>query len=87
MPVKNEIMKLHLVHDGCKWLATGCGFKVSGSSLAELDLSIKKAIINSGRFAKGSRIKIDLTYDFDTIPVWLRQYMPYYFNRHLEIEV
>jgi hypothetical protein len=60
---------------------------VQGETLSALDDDIKRALQESGSHPAGARLTVFMGFDFDTIPVWLRQYHNHYFNRFISVEL
>lgn len=80
-------VELKLIHDGHEWIVSNDDFKAAGTTFEALDTSLINALRDSGNFEKGSVVKVFMGYDFDTFPVWLRQYHSHYFNRLVDVEV
>jgi len=76
-----------LVHDGRRWVVRNETFEAQGEQFETLDADLKRALLESGRFSRGERITIFMGYDFDTIPIWLRQYHTHYFNRCVTVDL
>ncbi|MFV2055054.1 MAG: DUF5395 family protein [Thiohalomonadales bacterium] len=80
-------LEFALTHDGEQWLCRNDFFIASGKSMLELDMDIRRVLINCGNYEQGSQIKVFMGFDFDTIPTWLRQYHTHYFNRTVTIDL
>jgi len=80
-------VELKLIHDGHEWIVSNDDFKAAGKTFEALDTSLINALRDSGNFEKGSVVKVFMGYDFDTFPVWLRQYHSHYFNRLVDVKV
>ena len=76
-----------LTHDGREWVVRADGIEARGADWGELDESLRRALAGSGRYPSGSRVRVFMGFDFDTLPRWLRQYHYHYFNRWVEIRV
>lgn len=76
-----------LVHDGEKWVAKGGTFVASGRTLPELDDDVGRALRERGKFKNLSSVTVFMSFDFSTIPTWLRQYASHYFNRCVTINM
>lgn len=80
-------IETRLTDNGAQWIVEGEGFAVTGRDFDELDANLREALIETGRFAEGTKVAVFMGYGFDNIPVWLRQYMPHYFNRRVTIDL
>lgn len=80
-------VELSIVFRGDQWIAGNGSITATGPTLAELDQNIKRALAASGQFAKGSTVTIYMKFDFSSIPDWIRQYSPHYFNRLVTVEI
>ncbi len=82
-------LEFALVHDGRQWVARGrdaAGTPVMarGESLPALDDDLAAALaVNQG--CKGQTLTIFMGFDTRTLPAWLRQYSPHYFNRFVTL--
>jgi hypothetical protein len=80
-------VELCLSHDGWHWVARNPAFFVKGDTLHALDERLRISLLDTGDFPPGSRVTVFMGFDFDTIPIWLRQYHSHYFNRFLTLEL
>lgn len=78
-------LEVTLAHDGCNWVATHQLFECSADTLEEVEQQISSIIRNTLKFKDQQLVKVFMGFDFDTIPIWLRQYHTHYFNRVLII--
>jgi hypothetical protein len=79
-------LELALAFEADRWIARGPGVTASGRTLAELDADVARALRAAGRFG-GGRVTVFMGFDFDTLPVWMRQYAAHYFNRTLRLDL
>lgn len=79
-------MDMVVVHDGEKWIAKNEAITVSGKSFPELDANLAAALRQEGH-RQGSRLTVFMGFDMTTIPSWIHQYAPHYFNRYVHVEV
>lgn len=75
-----------IVHDGEKWIAKNDAITVEGASFPELDANLVTALRESGKY-QGSRLTVFMGFDITTIPSWIHQYAPHYFNRYVHVEI
>lgn len=80
-------IELNLSHDGELWICRNDTLYAQGRTLLDLDRDIQRVLRDSGAYAKGSRLRVFMGFDFDTFPSWLRQYHAHYFNRTLMVEL
>lgn len=80
-------VETRLIDDGRRWIASNDFLEASGRTLNELDADLRRALEESGRFEKGSRVVVFMGFDFSRIPVWLRQYANHYFNRFVTVDL
>jgi len=64
------------------WQCNNENVTLEAGELSDLDKQIKQYIVNN--FEKGI-FNINFYFDFADFPLWMRQYMPHYFNRNLII--
>jgi len=70
-----------LYHNGTHWVAHNDFFSVSGKELEDLDRNLEKFLQDSSRFRGQGKQKVFMSFENGTIPRWIHQYMPHYFNR------
>lgn len=75
-----------IVHDGEKWIARNDALAAEGRTLPELDADLARNLRQIGTY-KGRSLTVFMGFDFATIPTWIRQYAPHYFNRVIRVEV
>ncbi len=73
-------------HDGEKWIATNDSIAIEGRSFPELDANLVESLRETGRY-DGSRLTVFMGFDITTIPSWIHQYAPHYFNRYVHVDV
>ncbi|MBO8180603.1 MAG: DUF5395 family protein [Archaeoglobus sp.] len=66
------------------WIAENEEIRAEGSSLEELDKNLAEKLRKAGY--KG-RLDILMKFDYSTIPDWMRQFHPHYFNRRVVLEI
>ncbi len=79
------MIEFTLIHDGKDWIAENPQIRVAASTLEELDRCIKASLIREGAIQPGEVKKVFMAFDNATIPQWIRQYAPHYFNRVLKV--
>jgi len=79
------MLEFILTHDGENWIAKGGTITIHGSSLEELDLELGKKLREKCYLKEHQEKKVLMTFDNATIPHWIRQYMPHYFNRIVDV--
>ncbi len=82
--IKKEIV-LRIIYKEGKWMAFNDDISVSGRTLEDLDIKLKDLLKKI--FKKGTKIKIRMEFDYNTLPFWMTQYQPYYFYRIVEYEI
>ena len=63
-----------------KWICNQDKFNCKAHTLDEIDKIVLNKFRNEG--LKG-KINISYHFDFNSFPLWMRQYMPHYFNRNI----
>ncbi|AIG98622.1 DUF5395 domain-containing protein [Archaeoglobus fulgidus] len=63
---------------GDVWVAENGEIVAEGHSLDELDRNLELELRKAGY--KG-RVEVFMKFDYSTIPEWMRQFHPHYFNR------
>ncbi|MDI3497122.1 DUF5395 domain-containing protein [Archaeoglobus sp.] len=63
---------------GDVWVAENEEIVAKGHSLDELDRNLELELRKAGY--KG-RVEVFMKFDYSTIPEWMRQFHPHYFNR------
>ncbi|ADB58681.1 DUF5395 domain-containing protein [Archaeoglobus profundus] len=66
------------------WIAEGNGLVIRADTLDELDKEIAKELKKLGY--KGT-VKVHMKFDYETIPQWIRQFHPHYFNRTVVLKI
>ena len=67
-----------------KWIAKGEILEVSAETLEDLDKAIEEELKKKG--FRGE-IKVYMEFDYSTIPQWIRQFHPHYFNREIIFKI
>ncbi len=75
-----------IIHDGEKWIARNDAITVEGRSFPELDANLVEALREDEKL-RGSRLTVFMGFDITTIPSWIHQYAPHYFNRYVHVDV
>ncbi len=81
-----KTVNMDFVHDGQSWIARNEYLEVAGKSLSELDDRLREQIKSTCTPGSGNRIKVNMDFDYSTIPHWMIQYHPYYIHRSVEFE-
>ena len=81
-----RLVNMNFFHDGKQWIARDHKVEVAASSLADLDGKLYEALRELYSPSEGSRITVNLDFDYSTIPHWMIQYHPYYMHRRLEFD-
>jgi len=79
-------LDLVITHDGEKWIARNETLSAEGGTFAELDADLAGKLRESERY-RGTRLTVFMGFDMTTIPSWIHQYAPHYFNRYVHLEV
>ena len=82
----NSDIDLVITHDGKNWIARNEEIVAEGGSLPELDANVAQALRGSGRPA-GAELRVFMGFDINSIPAWIRQYAPHYFNRLVDVKL
>jgi hypothetical protein len=80
-------LEMNLVHDGVKWIARNHSIAASGHDFSQLDANLVDVLQNSHQFPTKTQVTVFMGFDFDTIPIRLRQYASHYFNRYVSLEL
>ena len=81
-----RVMNMSFFHNGSQWIAHDGDLEVAASSLPDLDDKLREAIRSRHSPPHGTRLAVNLEFDYSTIPVWMIQYHPYYMHRRLEFD-
>lgn len=73
-----------LTHDGRNWIFRFDEHSLRAPTLEKLDAKIYALVKNDPKYQKVE--KVVMCFDNDTLPQWIRQYMPHYFDRVLELK-
>jgi len=69
-----------LSFDTDQWICSGTQIQLEAATLEDLDEKIKDFL--QKKYKKGV-FNVAMQFDFDSFPIWMRQYMPHYFNREI----
>jgi hypothetical protein len=78
-----ETINLVITHNGEEWIAENEGIIFIGKTLNELDDHIKQKLLKTGY----KKFIVNMFFDSQTIPVWIRQYASHYFNRTIFLDL
>ncbi len=81
-----QTVNMSFMHDGKCWIARSDRLEVAAQSLGELDDRVREQIRNECAPDPGSRVKVNMDFDYSTIPLWMIQYHPYYIYRSVEFD-
>ena len=73
-----KLIELALGYRNDKWYCSNSQIYCEANELHELDKLLIKIL---SPIYPGIEIEIKYLFDFDSFPLWMRQYMPHYFNR------
>ncbi len=73
-----------LSFDNKQWVCYNNQIKIVADSLDIIDAKIEDFLNNN--YTK-QKIEVAMHFDFDRFPIWMRQYMPHYFNRNMIFEI
>jgi len=79
-----QLVEFDLNFTDTHWVCTHQDASFTADSLEQLDLQIKKYLIEK---YKNGNVKVKMYFDFDRFPTWMRQYMAHYFNRELTYQL
>lgn len=68
------------------WVIENDLLKSAAPTLDELDINLKKLLIDKKIIKKGEKARLFMAFDNSTIPQWIRQYAQHYFNRIVVVE-
>lgn len=77
-----ETINLVITHNGDEWIAENEGIIFIGKTLNDLDDHIKQQSLKTGH----KKIIVNMFFDSQTIPTWIRQYASHYFNRTIFLD-
>ncbi len=81
-----QTVNMDFIHDGTSWIARTENLEVAAASLRELDSRLREAIKTRCEPESGGRVKVNMEFDYSTIPHWMIQYHPYYIYRSVEFD-
>lgn len=79
------MLEFILTHDGKNWIARRETITIEAPSLEKLDIELQKTLRKKCCLKEHREKKVLMTFDNATIPHWIRQYMPHYFNRIVDL--
>ncbi|ACV68255.1 conserved hypothetical protein [Desulfohalobium retbaense DSM 5692] len=79
------MIEMVLRHDGANWIASNEHVTASGDSLEDLDVAVTRTIKGHGSYQGTGTHRVWMYFDNSTLPGWIRQYMPHYFNRTIDV--
>jgi hypothetical protein len=79
-----ETLEMILGFKENKWYCKDSNFYCEADELSQIDELLKQKLTP---YYSGRQVQINLLFDFDSFPLWMRQYMPHYFNRKFIINL
>jgi len=73
-------VECHINFSESQWICTNDQVHIIADSLEEIDELLKKEL---QKIYNNKEIVVNMYFDFDRFPTWMRQYMPHYFNRRI----
>ncbi len=80
MPAK--VLELVLEHDGRDWIVHGEDINARAASLADLDRALARTLPEP---LATEPLTVHMRFNRAALPGWIRQYMPHYFNRVVQL--
>lgn len=80
------MIELVLHHDGVQWIAENADFHAAADTIDRLDERIRALVQKHADYKGTGNRKVMMRFDNATIPGWIRQYMPHYFNRLITVK-
>ena len=69
-----------------RWLAASGDIAVDGADLPELEAALARTFRSRPALAAGLPARVQLRFDYASLPQWMRQYQAHYFNYSLDID-
>jgi len=79
-------IELVLSHDGRSWRADGLAAPIRGDDLRTLETRIRRRILAGTRPHATGPLRVVFRFDMESIPRWLWQYHPHYFNYAFRVD-
>ncbi len=79
-----KTIELKLIYQDNLWHCYNEQISLKSKELSGLDTKIKAFLTKT--YEEG-RFKVKFYYDFNNFPLWMRQYMPHYFNRETDFSI
>lgn len=73
-----------LKYENDEWVCENPDFSFQSKELMDIDRLLKNKL---SEYHPGETVEIALLFDFDSFPLWMRQYMPHYFNRKFKLNL
>ena len=86
MTAEGESCEFVLSFERGRWLATSGDIAVDGADLRELEASLARAFRSKPALAARLPARVELRFDYASLPRWMRQYQAHYFNYALDID-
>jgi len=67
-----------------QWFCYNDDIQLVADNLDDVDNQIEVFLKNK---YNNTNIDVAMHFDFDSFPIWMRQYMPHYFNRNLSFQI
>ena len=80
-------LEVRLIHDGIKWIAYHQSFEACGDTLLELDQDLTRCLLDTQLFPDNTQVTVFMVFDYNCIPIWIRQYAYHYFNRYIRLDL
>ena len=83
--LKGIRIELSITHNGHRWVAKNNDLYISAIDLKQLDIQLKRNV--KAKYYEENRDYVDVNMSFDnqTVPEWIRQYSNHYFNRRVRV--
>ena len=86
MVADRESCEFVLSFERGRWLASSGDVTVHGEDLPELEASLAHAFRSKPALAARLPARVQLRFDYASLPRWMRQYQAHYFNYKLDID-
>lgn len=80
-------IKIILSFDGGQWFVDLDDCRVGACELRDLENRIAEILRQKPCYANRKSVLVGVSFDYDSIPAWLRQYQSHYFNYLLTVPV
>ncbi len=78
-----KAVECHISFTANQWVCKNKAINILADSLDEMDKKLKNEL---QKIYSDQEITVQMYFDFDRFPTWMRQYMPHYFNRRITFE-